>query len=105
MKKYNDFVPPCGAFCGGCPYYLRDKNPCKGAEIRCKERKCKGIYVCCIEKKELDFCFQCKTFPCSRLKKFSNLWKNTGQDLIENQLKLKNFGIEKFLEDWNKNIT
>jgi len=32
---------------------MREKNRCEGAEKGCKTRKCKGIYVCCIEKKNL----------------------------------------------------
>ena len=31
MKIYNGRVPACGVFCGGCPTYTRQKNPCLGA--------------------------------------------------------------------------
>ncbi|WP_339365318.1 hypothetical protein [Vallitalea maricola] len=37
--------------------YLREKNPCLGAEEHCKHRKCKGIYVCCKEKKNHNYCY------------------------------------------------
>ncbi|KNY29922.1 DUF3795 domain-containing protein [Pseudobacteroides cellulosolvens] len=106
MKKYNGFVPPCGIYCGGCPNYLRYKNPCLGAEKHCKERNCKSIYVCCKEKKGYEFCFECKTFPCSRFKKFSESWIKLGQDLILNQQQLRIMGVKRWLENWNqKNIT
>ncbi len=95
---YNGFVPPCGIFCGGCPVFVRDKNRCEGAEIGCKKRKCKGIYVCCIEKKGLDFCHQCKSYPCSKLKKFAERWLKYGQNLLENQEFIKEYGKKKFIE-------
>ncbi|MCG8539844.1 MAG: DUF3795 domain-containing protein, partial [Clostridia bacterium] len=74
MKEYSGFIPPCGIYCGKCPNYLRDKNPCLGAEIHCKNRKCKGIFICCKEKKGHNFCYECKIFPCSRFKKFAESW-------------------------------
>ncbi len=101
--KYSGFVPPCGIFCGGCPIFTRDKNRCEGAEKRCKTRKCKGIYVCCIEKKGLEFCYECKLYPCSRYKKFADRWKKYGQNLLENQDFIRKHGKEKFIEKMNNN--
>lgn len=42
MKIYNGRVPACGVFCGGCPTYTRQKNPCLGAQLnsaRCENVK------------------------------------------------------------------
>ncbi|WP_071797437.1 DUF3795 domain-containing protein [Labilibacter marinus] len=94
---YNGFVPPCGIYCGVCPVFVRDKNLCLGAETSCKTKKCKSIYVCCIDKKKLDYCYQCKTYPCSRFKKFANTWLKHGQDLYKNQELLKAKGKNHFL--------
>lgn len=105
MKEYFGYVPPCGIFCGGCPRYNSGKkNSCSGAESHCKERKCKSIYVCCVEKKGLEYCHQCKAFPCSRFKKFSESWKQYGEDLIDNQKKIEEKGVDSFLEDWNEKV-
>jgi hypothetical protein len=101
IKEYHGFIPPCGIYCGKCPNFLRDKNPCPGAEVHCRNRKCKGIYVCCKEKKGYDYCYECKTFPCSRLKKFSENWMTLGQDLIKNQHRLMELGEIKWLDEWN----
>ena len=41
MKIYNGRVPACGVFCGGCPTYTRQKNPCLGAQLnsaRCENK-------------------------------------------------------------------
>ncbi len=102
--KYTGFVPPCGIYCGGCPSYTREKNKCKGAEIGCKTRKCKGIYVCCVEKKKLEFCYQCQIYPCSKFKKFADRWVKYGQDLIVNQELIKTLGEKEFIKRMDKNV-
>lgn len=102
MKSYIGFIPPCGVYCGTCPNYLREKNPCPGAEKHCRARKCKGIYVCCTEKRGLSYCYECSIFPCSRYRKFAESWKVYGQDIIENQQRLKELGAEKWLGEHNK---
>lgn len=101
--KYSGFVPPCGIYCGACPNFKREKNKCEGLENGCKARKCKGIYICCIEKRGLEFCHQCKIYPCSRFKKFAETWKKYGQDLMQNQELIKTIGKEEFIKKMNKN--
>ena len=98
MKKANCFVPPCGVNCSMCPKYKQGKNPCEGYETGCKNRKCKGIYVCCIEKKGLNYCHQCKSYPCARYKRFAESWKTLGDDLYENQQYIKEYGAEEFIK-------
>lgn len=101
MKPYYGRVPACGVFCGGCPLYVREKNPCPGAEIntaRCE--KCKSFHLCC-EERGIAHCYECKTFPCYRFKRFSKNWEKYGQDFIENQKLLKELGKENFLNYFN----
>lgn len=102
MKKYEGMIPPCGIFCGACPRYVKVKSPCLGAEKHCVQRKCKSIYVCCIEKKGLKFCFECKSYPCSRFKQFATTWKKYGQDLIKNQESIEKKGERAFFESFNR---
>jgi len=102
MKEYQGFIPPCAIFCGECPYYIRERNPCPGAEIHCKARKCKTIYVCCIEGKGLNYCYECGKFPCRNLRNFAEIWEKNGQDLIQNQKELKRLGQRRWLDKWNK---
>ena len=98
----SGFIPPCGIYCGRCPNFLRLNSACEGAEKHCTDRKCKGIFVCCKEKKGFDFCFECGTFPCSRFKKFAEGWIKYGQDLILNQQKLKELGAKEWLKRWEQ---
>ncbi len=90
LLQYDGTIPPCGIFCGRCPNYLRSKNRCNGAETDC--RKCKSIYVCCVEKRGHKFCYECTIFPCSRFKKFAATWIKYNQDLIANQKLLRDKG-------------
>jgi len=90
MNTPDTYRPPCGINCAQCPSYTRSKNPCVGFEAGCSQRKCKGIYVCCVEKKGLQYCYQCPTYPCSRFKKFAATWLKHGQDLYLNQEEIKN---------------
>jgi hypothetical protein len=102
VTEYRGYVPPCGIFCGGCPRYLRERNPCPGAEIRCLQRKCKGIYVCCVEKRQYRFCFECDISPCSRFKAFADTWHKHGQDLIRNQEDLQELGEVEWIQYGNE---
>ena len=83
----NRLVAPCGIDCGNCALHLsrhdsaamdrllargipREKLPCDGcrnAEGDCPviDEKCK-TYACVVEK-DVDFCFECGDFPCSKL--------------------------------------
>lgn len=101
LKYYWGRVPACGVFCGGCPVYVRAKKPCPGAEIntqRCE--KCKTFHLCCKER-NIANCFQCNIFPCHKFKRFAKSWLKYGQDLIMNQLLLKENGINNFLKHYN----
>jgi hypothetical protein len=104
MKRYMGRVPACGVFCGGCPIYTREQNPCPGADIniqRCE--KCKTFHLCCREK-EITYCFECRVFPCPKFKNFAKRWLKYGQNFIDNQKLLKEIGEVEFLKYFNKEL-
>ena len=104
FKTYNGRVPACGVFCGGCPTYTREKKPCPGAEIniaRCK--KCTKFHLCC-EEREINHCYECKDYPCTKFKKFSKSWQKYGQSFIDNQKLLKINGVDQFLKHYNSKV-
>lgn len=101
-SPYTGFVPPCAVYCGGCPAFLRKKNPCGGAEVHCRQRRCKGIYVCCVERKGLSHCHECPSFPCARFRRFAATWKTCGQDLLANQAALKQLGAAEWLRQFHR---
>jgi len=98
LQVYTGYVPPCGIFCGGCPVYKRPRNGCAGAETRCKVRRCKGLYVCCVEKRGLRFCHECPIYPCARFRRFAAHWLKNGQCNFDNQSRLKARGPKKMAD-------
>ncbi|MBE2221894.1 MAG: DUF3795 domain-containing protein [Anaerolineae bacterium] len=101
LKFYDGRVPACGVFCGGCPTYTREKNPCPGAGINFKRcESCKTFHLCCQEK-GITHCHECAEFPCHKFKSFAKRWLKYGQDFIENQKLLKEVGCEQFLNHYN----
>jgi len=104
LKEYRGRVPACGCFCGGCPTYTRDKNPCPGAEINTKRcESCKTFHLCCKEK-GITHCYECNEFPCQKFKSWTKRWEKYGQNFIENQKILKTQGTEGFLGYYNSKI-
>ena len=104
LKFYDGRVPACGVFCGGCPTYTREKNPCPGAAInfiRCES--CKTFHLCCQEK-GINHCHECADFPCKKFKSFAKRWQKYGQDFVENQQLLKEVGSMQFLNQYNSKV-
>lgn len=101
IKKYNGRVPACGVFCGGCPTYTRDKNPCPGAEINIKRcQSCKTFHLCC-QDRGITHCYACNIFPCLKFRSFAKRWLKYGQNFETNQIMLKEKGEAYFLTYFN----
>ena len=112
-----DAVAPCGIDCGNCSLYQsrndsalmerllargipREKLPCDGCrsvkgDCPVIAEKCE-TYVC-VRQKEVDFCFGCADFPCSKLAPSSDR-----ADVLPHNLKVFNLctiervGVEGF---------
>ncbi|MBU1568060.1 MAG: DUF3795 domain-containing protein [Proteobacteria bacterium] len=104
-KSYHGRVPACGVFCGGCPTYTRERQPCPGADKNIKRCEgCKTFHLCC-EEKGIRHCHECSDFPCKRFRDFAKRWLKYGQDFIDNQKILKEIGEEQFLNHYNSEKT
>lgn len=81
-----DLAAPCGLYCGSCRQYLAKregllkktglKQGCDGCRIR--DKTCTFIKRDCISlrKKELDFCFECKDYPCDNLNALDSIYRS-----------------------------
>ncbi len=84
MSK-SAFIPDgyCGLYCGSCASYLATKRGELGK--RPHEESCRGCksdtlgtwcaqcpLKACARQKGLEFCIQCKEFPCAQLEGFKN---------------------------------
>jgi len=104
LKFYDGRVPACGVFCGGCPTYTREKNPCPGAAINSKRcESCKTFHLCC-QDKGITHCHECEEFPCKKFKSFAKRWQKYGQNFVDNQKILRNIGSEQFLNHYNSKV-
>ena len=104
LKPYYERIPACGVFCGGCPTFTRERNPCPGAGKNFKRcEKCTTFHLCC-KVKGITYCYDCDDFPCKRFKSFSKRWLKYGQDFIKNQRMLKAVGVEEFLKYYNSKV-
>lgn len=104
-KMDNKMVAICGMNCTVCYKHLITKkyakrcNGCKCDDETLPEhcRKCK--IKDCAKSKNLNYCFECKDYPCQWIKKLDKSYQqNYKISLIENALFVKEYGIENFLK-------
>ncbi|MDH5684386.1 MAG: DUF3795 domain-containing protein [bacterium] len=107
MKKENQMIAVCGLDCKDCDIREATNNPKIAQEIADwfkKERNtelkiadihclgCRGdrarhwsadcwILQCCVDKKGLEFCYQCNDFPCDKLNEWSKQNQRYGKAL------------------------
>jgi hypothetical protein len=103
VKFDKSLIAPCGMNCGTCMAYLREKNKCYGCRITFDD-KLKTRVMCVIkncsnlEKTTSKFCYDCKEFPCQRLKHIDKRYRTKYKtSFIENLLMIKDTGIRNFL--------
>lgn len=87
----------------------RDEN-IKSEEVRCEG--CRGPValhwspdckmMLCAKNKEIEHCFQCKDFPCSLLKEFSQDGVAHHKRTVENMELMKEKGLDAWIENQKK---
>lgn len=91
-------MAPCGMNCGICMAYLRDKNKCPGCRNLTKTSKISCLN-CKIRNCKVNFCFECQSYPCEKLKYLDKRYRNKyGMSMIENLNKIKEIGLEEFMK-------
>ena len=97
----EELIAPCGMNCNICMAYLRKKDRCLGCNID-DSTKSKSRANCKIKncvKREGKYCFDCKDFPCEKLSHLDKRYRSKyNMSEIENLKKIKNDGMEKFIE-------
>jgi len=111
MKQENQMIAVCGLDCSGCDILQATNDPKiaqgivdwfkreRNEEVKIEDMRCLGckgdrtkhwspdcwILQCCVDKKGLEFCYECEDFPCEKLVEWSKTNKGYGQAL--NRLK------------------
>jgi len=105
----TELIAPCGMNCALCGGYLALRHDLKNKGIRmpycegCRQRdkKCAFIKKRCglLPDKKINFCFECKDFPCERLKTLDKRYRERYRmSMIENLEFIKKEGVEKFID-------
>lgn len=109
MTNNTALIAPCGMNCALCSGHLALKVNLRAKGIRiaqcagCRSgnKKCKFLKKQCpkLSKGEVTFCFECKNFPCSRLKHIDERYRtHYKMSLISNLQYIRDHGMEKFLK-------
>ncbi|KYK31565.1 MAG: hypothetical protein AYK22_02415 [Thermoplasmatales archaeon SG8-52-3] len=103
IKYY--LIAPCGMNCAICMAYLKEKNKCPGCRdfnkdepisiARCKIKNCEFLKI-----KKLKYCFECRDFPCGKIKHMDKRYQTKyHMSIIENLNNIKNSGIRDFIKN------
>lgn len=109
-KKYRtaivfnkEMIAPCGMNCGSCLGFMRYKEHCPGCRMydNSKPEYCKRcVIINCdlLKTTESKFCYDCKRYPCQRLKRLDKRYRtNYNTSFFDNLNMIKEKGIDQFL--------
>ena len=99
----STLIAPCGMNCATCIGYQRKKDKCPGCRIDSATKRkscanCRILNCDLLAETNSKFCYDCKKFPCTRLKNLDKRYQTkykTG--LIQNLHIIKQFGMSSFL--------
>lgn len=98
----KSMVAPCGMTCTYCYVHHKLKKPCLGCRQSDsnKPNSCRHCKIkACVEEKRLQFCYECKEYPCPLIKRLDKSYRTRYQEsLIQNMKEIEEIGIESFLE-------
>ena len=113
----SELVTPCGMNCAICVGYFgytmsgtKRKHSClgcrmsniEGGEKFLQRKKCAFLKKHCdlLANEEVEFCFECPDYPCSRLQTLDDRYrKKYKMSMIENLNFIKTHGMQKFLDN------
>ena len=127
MSNMN-LVGRCGLYCGACAIYRAERdnqewrariaknyncttdqvtcNGCNALTSECLGNGCK--IVLCTSAKGINFCFECEEYineTCDKFKDLADDYLNTGVNLRENLMKIKEGKVEEWLQESEKKYT
>lgn len=106
MKKIpnENCASICGLFCGACPSFPDECHGCFSDFVRdtCKNCATHG-FLECAKKHNATRCYECKEFPCDKLKEFSKKPVINGicnhANVIPDSQRMKKVGVSKWIEE------
>lgn len=112
-KITRNLIAPCGMDCALCMGYQREKLHCPGChgDDREKQKSCRACVIKNCTKRNQhgwQYCFECDTYPCARLKQLDKRYRTKYEmSMIENLDYIRDHGIQQFVRHeqkrWVKN--
>jgi len=104
--KDANLIAPCGMDCRICLGYFGYTVSGKKREIKCtgcrpRHKSCAFVKKGCekLTKNQIDFCYECEDFPCDKLQKLDDRYKQKyNMSMIENLKYIKDKGMKEFLK-------
>lgn len=96
-----EMIAPCGMDCALCMAVSRKKDPCPGCRgpDGSKPKYCVSCKMVVCEKRTSDFCFNCDSYPCRRMKDLDKRYRTKySMSMIENLKTIKEEGLDRFIE-------
>ena len=101
----SDLIAPCGMNCAVCVAYFgynmngsKRKIACPGCRPR--NKGCAFLKKHCglLANNEIDFCYECKAYPCQRLLKLDERYrKRYNMSMVKNLNSIRDHGMKEFL--------
>lgn len=121
---YKKYTAPCGIDCFNCPVFednltaemqldIAEKRGMKPEQVTCKGCRVSGCFLLpngceaksCIERKGVEFCFECDEFPCPMLQPALDGAELYPQNYkLFNLCRIKNVGVEKWAKEESMEI-
>lgn len=117
IKTEDSLLGYCGLYCGACPNYQKTDTikpvdfkkenfyePCEGCNSIIKTEWCSKCDIAeCNKNRNIRVCYDCKEFPCEKMKKFMNDEKYPyHKEVPEKMMMLKKIKLERWLEAQEK---
>jgi hypothetical protein len=99
-----NMIAPCGMNCSLCLSQFRLPLTCSGCynDQQNKPKYCSNCIIKNCQKrieKNYKYCFQCDTFPCTRLKQLDKRYRTKyGMSMLENLSNIKEKGIRNYIK-------
>ena len=107
-----ELIAPCGMNCRICIAFFGYTMSGKKRKMKCvgfsaSEKSCEHLKKYCnkLTDKKIEYCYQCDTFPCDRLQRLDQKYRERfDMSMIDNLIEIKESGMEKFLQKQEKKI-
>ena len=103
-KPNEECASICGLFCGACPAFPDECHGCFSDFVREQCKNCaEHKFLECAIKHNVKRCYECKEFPCNKIKEFSTKPIINGicnhEKVIQDSRQMKEVGVSQWINE------